>query len=134
MADDGKDRSRGELSPEDREAFRKRAADLSRRLHEAKAEQQAPKRGTTASSDRGEALGRAMRISTELIGGVVVGTGLGWLLDKWLGTWPLLFIVFFLLGSAAGTLNVVRAGLKMRTGPDNPDAGPAVPGDEDDER
>ena len=80
-----------------------------------------------------------MRISTELIGGVVVGAGLGWVLDnvvmeQWVGkhSWPLFFILFFLLGSAAGMLNVVRSGMQMKTGPDNPKAGRSVRDDEDD--
>jgi ATP synthase protein I len=30
------------------------------------------------------------------------------MLDRWLGTWPWLFLVFFVLGSAAGVLNVYR--------------------------
>jgi len=53
-------------------------------------------------------MGKAMRVSTELIGGILVGAGLGYLLDLWLGTIPLFFIVFFLLGAAAGMVNVVR--------------------------
>jgi ATP synthase protein I len=39
-----------------------------------------------------------------LIGGAVIGYGLDWLF----GTAPLFFIVFFLLGSAAGILNAYR--------------------------
>jgi ATP synthase protein I len=34
--------------------------------------------------------------------------GLGFALDRWLGTWPWLFLVFFVLGAAAGVLNVYR--------------------------
>lgn len=40
---------------------------------------------------------------------VLVGAGVGWLLDSWLGTSPWLFLVFFFLGLAAGILNVFRA-------------------------
>jgi len=40
---------------------------------------------------------------------VLVGAGLGWLLDRWLGTTPWGLIVFLLLGFAAGVLNVMRA-------------------------
>jgi ATP synthase protein I len=40
---------------------------------------------------------------------VLVGAGLGWLLDRWLGTKPWGLIVFLLLGFAAGVLNVMRA-------------------------
>ena len=39
---------------------------------------------------------------------VVLGAGLGLLLDHWLGTTPWLFVIFFFLGAVAGTLNVFR--------------------------
>ena len=59
---------------------------------------------------RGDAggIGVGMRIAVELVAGVVVGTGLGLLLDRWLGTKPWLLIVGVILGSAAGILNVQR--------------------------
>jgi ATP synthase protein I len=33
---------------------------------------------------------------------------LGLALDRWLGTWPWLFLFFFVAGSVAGVLNVFR--------------------------
>jgi ATP synthase protein I len=38
----------------------------------------------------------------------VVGGGIGWLLDQWLGTLPWFLLLFFFLGAAAGTMNVFR--------------------------
>jgi ATP synthase protein I len=55
------------------------------------------------------AFARGFRLSTELVAGVLVGAGLGWLLDRWLGTTPWGLILFLLLGFAAGVLNVMRA-------------------------
>ena len=52
---------------------------------------------------------RGFRLSSELVAGVLVGAGLGWLLDRWLGISPWGLIVFLLLGFAAGVLNVMRA-------------------------
>jgi ATP synthase protein I len=58
----------------------------------------------------------------------VVGAGIGWLIDRWVGISPWGLIVFLLLGFAAGVLNVMRsAGLIApptlddgnRQGPDN---------------
>ena len=49
------------------------------------------------------------RMSTELVAGVIVAAGIGWLLDRWLGISPWGLIVFLLLGFAAGVLNVMRA-------------------------
>jgi ATP synthase protein I len=61
-------------------------------------------RATTASG-----YARGFRLSSELVAGVVVGAGLGWLLDRWLGISPWGLIVFLLLGFAAGVLNVMRS-------------------------
>jgi ATP synthase protein I len=62
-------------------------------------------RGTADTS----AFARGFRLSTELVGGVLAGAVIGWLLDRWLGISPWGLIVFLLLGFAAGVLNVMRA-------------------------
>ena len=49
------------------------------------------KRGSNAAS-----LGKALKISTELVAAVVVGSTIGFLLDNWFDTKPLLIICFFL--------------------------------------
>ncbi len=75
---------------------------------------------TKASGGSGNsgAMGRAMRLSAELIGGVVAGGLIGWYLDKWLGNEkPWLFILFFLIGAAAGMMNVIRASMREKTPP-----------------
>jgi ATP synthase protein I len=43
-----------------------------------------------------------------LVAGVLIGAGIGWVLDRWLGISPWGLIVFLLLGFAAGVLNVMR--------------------------
>ena len=58
-------------------------------------------------------LGKALKISTELVAAVVVGSAIGFLLDNWLDTKPLLIICFFFIGVAAGILNVFRSAKKM---------------------
>ena len=52
--------------------------------------------------------GIGFRAGIEVVSALVVGIGIGWFLDRWLGTWPWLFLLFFVLGSAAGVLNVYR--------------------------
>jgi ATP synthase protein I len=64
---------------------------------------------------RGSAMGMAFRTSTEMIAGLVVGGLVGWQLDKWLGTSPVLLLLFFLLGAAAGIWNVIRAAWEMQS-------------------
>ena len=58
---------------------------------------------------RSRALALAVRATSELVGAVLVGVAIGWGLDWWLDTSPFLLLIFFLLGFAAGVLNVVRA-------------------------
>ena len=57
---------------------------------------------------RWSALGLALRIGTELVVAIVVGTGIGWALDRWLGTHWLAF-VFFFLGVGIGTVLLLRS-------------------------
>jgi ATP synthase protein I len=59
------------------------------------------------------AMGYAFRIGVELTAGLVVGGGLGWLLDWWWGTSPILLILCFVLGAAAGIRNVFRVAQRM---------------------
>ena len=54
-------------------------------------------------------IARGFRLSTELVAGVLVGAGLGWLIDRWLGISPWGLIIFLLLGFTAGVLNLMRA-------------------------
>ena len=65
-------------------------------------------------SSNAASLGKALKISTELVAAVVVGSTLGFLLDNWFDTKPLLTICFFILGVAAGILNVFRSAKKMQ--------------------
>ena len=46
--------------------------------------------------------------------GVAVGGFIGWALDRFLGTAPLLMVVFLGLGAAAGIMNVVRTAKRMQ--------------------
>ena len=58
-------------------------------------------------------LGKALKISTEFVASVAVGSTIGFLLDNWFDTKPLLLICFFFMGVAAGILNVFKSAKKM---------------------
>ncbi len=64
-------------------------------------------------SSNAASLGKALKISTELIAAVVVGTLLGFILDSWFDTRPWLTISFFFIGVAAGILNVIKSAKSM---------------------
>lgn len=93
----------------------KRLQDLGQRIEAEKIEERSQ---TTVARERDmTGFGKAMRLSADFIAGVVVGAGLGWALDKWLGTTPWGMIVLLLLGFCAGVLNVMRtAGLAPQPG------------------
>jgi ATP synthase protein I len=57
----------------------------------------------------GGALGFGLRVSIEMVSALIVGVGLGWVADHFLGSRPWGIIGGFLLGSAAGFANVFRA-------------------------
>jgi ATP synthase protein I len=82
--------------------------DLDAKLREARA-RHVEEPDQTGRQAVGSGLGFALRIGVELVAALVVGVGIGLLLDYWLGTSPWMMVVFFFLGSAAGFLNVYRA-------------------------
>ena len=67
-----------------------------------------------SENKKGLFLGNALKLGTELVAAVVVGTIIGFILDNWFGTKPVLIIIFFLIGFAAGILNVVRTAKNMQ--------------------
>jgi ATP synthase protein I len=58
-------------------------------------------------------MGAGFRIAVDLVAGIVVGVGMGWALDYWLGTKPWLLVLFTLFGFAAGVLNVMRTAKQL---------------------
>ena len=58
-------------------------------------------------------LGKALKISTDLVAAVVVGTTLGFILYNWFDTRPWITISFFFIGVAAGILNVIKSAKNM---------------------
>ena len=67
-----------------------------------------------SENKKGLFLGNALKLGTELVAAVVVGTIIGFILDNWFDTKPWLIIIFFFLGAAAGMLNVIRTANLMQ--------------------
>ena len=59
-------------------------------------------------------LGQAFKLSTELVSAVVVGTIIGFILDKSFGTKPWLILIFFFVGVIAGIMNVIKSAKKLQ--------------------
>ena len=69
----------------------------------------APQQNTEPkSSDSGSAMSLGLRAGSEFVSAVILGLGIGWVLDRALHTNPAFLIVFFLIGVAAGIWNVIR--------------------------
>src|SRR5262245_56703546 len=94
-------------SPPEPQDFAKRVQALRSEVKQDSGE--APRAGGVPQT----AAGWVLRLSGELAAGLVVGGVIGWLLDRWLGTSPLLLIVFFLLGATAGIYNVIRSAMQL---------------------
>ena len=70
--------------------------------------------GRASSAATPSGLGVALRLSSELVAGVVVGGGLGWFVDRTFETSPFGLMALILIGFAAGTLNLVRAAARPK--------------------
>jgi ATP synthase protein I len=86
--------------------------DLETRLKIAKSK--LDNKNTKENKKEGIFLGNAFKLGTELVAAVAVGVIIGFILDNWFGTKPLLIILFFLFGSAAGIYNVIKTAKKMQ--------------------
>lgn len=107
MADGTQDKDNRQEPPDDEAALSARLQRLGERLATANRPSENGS-GPRQTADR-SAIARGFRLSSELVGGVLVGAGIGWGLDAWLGISPWGLIVFLLLGFAAGVLNVMRS-------------------------
>lgn len=82
---------------------------LEQRLSQAQATE-AQRTGRAPVADANEQLGN--RVLSTLIGGLVGGTLIGWLLDRWLGTEPVLLVALMVLGTVGGFWSIIKMSLK----------------------
>ena len=72
------------------------------------------KNNLNTKKDNPSAIGNAFKLSTELVSAVVVGTIIGFILDKTFDTKPWLILIFFFVGVVAGITNVIKSAKKMQ--------------------
>ena len=78
------------------------------------AKKKVSKRNLEYNQDNSSPIGTAFKLSTELVSAVVVGTIIGFILDKTFGTKPWLILIFFFVGVIAGITNVIKSAKNMQ--------------------
>jgi len=106
-------------------------SDLEARIARAQGERRAERSGRADAANTMTGWGKGLRLGSEFVAAILVGLGIGWLLDTWLNTTPWLMLVMLLFGFAAGVLNVVRSAAEMNKAATPPTAAQGVPDDRD---
>ncbi|WP_196259544.1 AtpZ/AtpI family protein [Pelagibacterium limicola] len=103
-------------------------SELAARIRQAQEARQAATKSSEPASRQGDMtmLARGLRIAAEFVAAILVGSGIGYLIDQIAGTAPWALLVMFMVGFAAGILNVTRVVAELNT------QKPAPTGDVDD--
>ena len=94
----------------------KKFSELDTRLKIAK--KKANKNSLANDKKNTSSLGTALKLSTEMVAAVFVGSIIGFILDNWFDSKPWLTIIFFFAGATAGILNVIRSAKLMQNNND----------------
>ena len=87
-----------------------------------------------ASGDSQRAMAQGYRFLGEVVGGVLMGAGLGWLLDRFAGTQPLGLVGGLLIGTGISIFVAVRSASRMtKDAVEKAGPLPGVPDDEDED-
>ena len=90
----------------------KKFSELSTRLKIAK--KKANKNYLNNDKKNTSSLGTALKLSTEMVAAVLVGSIIGFILDNWFDSKPWLTVIFFFVGAIAGISNVIRSAKLMQ--------------------
>ena len=84
-------------------------SELAERIRKAQ-EARAAANGSQQASRQGDmsTLARGLRIGAEFVAAILVGSGIGYLIDMFVGTSPWALLIMFMVGFAAGIVNVTR--------------------------
>ena len=82
------------------------------------AKEKANRNSSTNGKKNTLSLGVALKLSTEMVAAVLVGSIIGFILDNWFDSKPWLTVIFFFAGATAGILNVIRSAKLMQNNND----------------
>jgi ATP synthase protein I len=123
---------RDQGAPEPGSGASKATADLEARIARARGQRTAEAAAEQTRQGDMSGMSRGFRLASEFVAAILVGAGLGYIIDMFLPTRPWATVVLLLLGFAAGVLNVVRATRDMNAATAVPPDTPALRDDEDD--
>jgi ATP synthase protein I len=106
-----------------------RLKDLEKRLDTSLSQ----RKGEMLDTTEGSAAGLALRAVTELVAGIAVCMGLGWMADRYFGTAPWVMLALMPFGIAAGVVNVMRLSRSKQAEEVLGDKGPVAPSVKDDD-
>ncbi len=106
-------------------------ADLEARIARARGQRTAQAAAEQTRQGDMSGMSRGLRLASEFVAAILVGAGLGWVIDSVLPTRPWGMLILLLLGFAAGVLNVIRATAQMNAATAVPPDTPALPDDDD---
>jgi len=109
MSDGAREQPEDGRPPAEEAALSARLQRLGERLDQAKTSRASGVDEASRRGDYASGLARGLRLSSELVGAVIIGAVLGWLVDRWAGTRPWGLIVLLLLGFAGGVHSIVRS-------------------------
>ena len=114
MPDSADDQTRpsGTISPQEREAFKRRASDLDERIDAARGKPREERGGRAGANTR--AMSYGFRMVADFVAAIIVGGLIGYFADYWLGTKPWLLMLFLVLGFVAGVRNTMRTYQRMQ--------------------
>lgn len=80
--------------------------DLGRKLDQIKQRETEAGQKLLQKQTSADSMSLGIRAGTELVGAIIAGGFIGWLLDGWLGTKPAFLIIMLILGVITGFMNV----------------------------
>jgi ATP synthase protein I len=123
---------RDDKRPETGSEAHRATADLEARIARARGQRAAQAASEQTRQGDMSGMSRGFRLASVFVAAILVGAGLGYIIDMFLPTRPWATVVLLLLGFAAGVLNVVRATRDMNAATAVPPDTPALRDDEDD--